>query len=161
MKGLILVAMMVMGFQAGAQGLFYDDCAYASNMEMDPQVFFVAGTGPRMMGLTCEDLRGAVRAAQIVEMALYPATLALTLSPAKAELMATLAQLGLTMANPAVLGVTIIGATGVVVLYLVMKNTLEECERLDQVRLKNAILQEVEAKYGISGRGVPLKVRKR
>jgi hypothetical protein len=126
---------------------------------MEEQIVYVAAlSGGRVMGLTCEDISSVTRGAKIIELALYPATLAITLSPMKAQLIASLAELGLTMANPAVLGATIIGATGVVVVYLILREKIEECSRMDRQQLKESILRELERKYGVNGNGVELKI---
>lgn len=146
-----------------AEGLFYDSCIEQVSSDSGDDagtVLIAAYSGPKLMGLTCEDLKGFKEAVSAIDMALYPATLAITISPARDLIRAELAGLGLSMANPAVLGVTVIGAFGVVTLYFILRRTMEECEEIAREDLRRDILREVEKKYGISARGVQLNLRK-
>jgi hypothetical protein len=123
--------------------------------------FILADYRGGAFGLTCEDLKSLKGAYEATTMALYPATLAMVLTPARAQILAELELLGLTMANPAVLGVTVIGAFGVVTVYFVLKASMEECERMDQARLKQEIVREMERKYGLDARRANLELRKK
>ncbi len=145
-----------------ADGLFFDSCIDNSakpRAESDLLIYAVYQGG--VMGLTCEDLKSLKGAYEATSLALYPATLAVLLSPAKAQILAELELLGLTLANPAVLGVTVIGAFGAVTVYFVLKTTLDECERMDQERLKQEIVLEMERKYGLDARRATLDLKKR
>lgn len=144
---------------AHASGLFYDSCVQGEAVRLpnppDHHVsmgetqarLYLAGYSGR--GLTCEDLKSAQDLVQIVRMVLMPAELAIVLSGSSAMLTSELATLGLAMSNPAVLGVTVIGATGVSVFYIVMKAKLAECEKVDRLALKSEILKELESQYGM------------
>lgn len=146
------------GQWASAQGLFHDSCvntAAAGGSEI-VVVAYRAGA-PAMMGLRCEDLKRYTEAVEMIGLALYPATLAMTRSP---EVFAALAEMGLTMANPAVLGVTVLGATGAVVFYIVLKKTMDECEQYEKEQLRRSILKEMELRYGLKGPHVQLEVKR-
>lgn len=111
-------------------------------------------------GLSCQQLKSAIDAFHIMSMALMPVTVALRAPGAKEQLAASLATYGLSMANPAVLGVTIIGATGVVTLYFIMKNSLQECERRDQEELRKNILRDLKKAYpGLAGDNASLNLQ--
>lgn len=166
MRALLLsvcLAMACSGWSAEAEDLFYDSCIQQASMGLtdEAQVVFVAGNGrPGFMGLTCEDLKGIREAINATEMVLYPATLAITMTPARDLIASEIAALGLTMANPAVLGVTVIGAFGVVTVYFVLKKTMEDCEKMEREELRRSILLEIERRYGIQGGKVDLQLKK-
>ena len=101
-------------------------------------------------GLTCEDLKFYGEAIKMVKAAILPATTAILLAPElKESLVAELAALGLTYANPAVLGVTVIGAAGVSVFYIVLQKKISDCEAMDRQQLKEQIEAEILRKYGL------------
>lgn len=160
--GLYLIALLVIGSfgeASLAEDLFYDSCVaqgYASEM-----IYLAKAGGPNLGGLTCEDLKNIGDKIDDIQMVLYPASLAIILSPARDEIIAELSALGLSMANPAVLGVTIIGATGAGVIYLVLKKTFKECEALEREQIKESILEEIEHKYGIRAPRAELELRRR
>lgn len=145
---------------AAAGGLFYDSCVNTAAAESDAFLFLAADRG-EFMGLTCDELRQYKGAAEAIQVALYPATVALMSAPARSMLAAELTSLGLTMANPAVLGVTVVGAVGVTTFYFIMKATLEECDQMDQARLKEAIAREIEQRYGLKTKNLPLEIRRK
>lgn len=145
-----------------AEGLFYDSCidtAFNPRAESDLLIYTAYQGGA--MGLTCQDLKSLKGAYEATSLALYPATLAMILTPARAQILAELELLGLTMMNPVVLGVTVIGAVGGVTVYFVLKASLDECERMDQARLKEEIIREMEQKYGLDARRATLEFKKR
>lgn len=150
----ILFVFCSLGFsrQAFAQeDLLMDGCAdssIASAPALMLQHFSVDGAdGP----LSCHDLRAIDSTLSIIKLALIPASFALRDPSVGAALSGDLLTAGLTIANPAVLGVTVVGAVGVVTFYVVLKQSLEDCARQDRDQLKQEILNEVQARYGASG----------
>lgn len=164
MKKIFWIAVFALGAgvqTAAADDLFHDGCVRMAEVSTDGQLLTVSATARGgVMGLRCEDLRGLHDAIRAIELALYPATLAITLSPMRDQLIAGLAELGLTMANPAVLGVTVLTATGAVVVYFILKKTMDECDRMDEQRLKESIIRELELKHGLSADPRSLRIRR-
>ena len=159
----LIVAMSAMASQcASASSLFYDKCDQQSSLlpEDDLPIVLVA-TEIGFAGMSCQDIKSAFKAAQILGIVLMPVSLALRTPGVREEIARDLATYGLTLANPAVLGVTVIGSVGLVTVYFVMKNSLEECERHDREELKQELLRDL--KHGFpssSGSNVPIEVRK-
>ncbi len=104
----------------------------------------------------CENLKGFKSGFDYVSMSLLPVTVALR-SPAFAL---QFAELGLTLANPAVLGVTVLGATGYVVIYFILKKSMDECEALEKEELRTSIINELSSRYKMRSSGrVDLKIQ--
>lgn len=162
--GILFGALLLAG-PLQAQSLFYDSCAghlkRINPVSFAPGVLTVLTLQDGAYGLSCKDVRALTKGARAIEIALMPALLALKLSSAPKILAGELAALGLTYSNPAVLGITVIGATGVAVFYIVLNQTMEECDRLDQRRLEEAVLLELERKYEMNPRGIPVTRRKK
>ena len=97
--------------------------------------------------MSCQDLKTAKDAVTLVSLALYPARAALRFSGVGAELGASMLALGLS--SPAVLGVTVIGASGLAVVYIILKQTQDDCAKQDQNEFKKQLFQEIESKYGV------------
>lgn len=162
MKLIIGLIIAMSGASAHASSLFYDKCDQQASLLMgdNPEMILVA-TNSGFAGMSCQDLKSTFEAAQLVGIVLMPATLALKTPGVREGVVTELAALGLTFSNPAVLGVTVIGAVGVVTVYLVMKSSLDECERQNRDQLKQEILREIKQSYpGSNGSNVPLEIRK-
>ena len=166
MKMILLTLMLGSGFDARAGGLFHDSCIgqmkASAQIMGEPQVVLAynelaygilpAQNAPKKrFGLTCEQIKSLPHLGEIISIGLMPATVALAAPGVSGMLTAELAALGLTLANPVVLGVTVIGATGVSVIYLVMKQTMEECEKADRQALRNEIIRELEMQFSVQG----------
>lgn len=104
----------------------------------------------------CEKLKGFKSGFDYVSMSLLPVSIAMR-SPA---VTLQLAELGLTLANPAVLGVTVLGASGYVVIYFILKKSFEECEALEKEELRESIVKELSSKYKMQSSGrVDLRIQ--
>ena len=137
---------------AHAEELLFDDACAVPSDSSSAAMFTVlaAGSAPMSSGLTCQDLKSYGEAVSLVRAAIMPATTAFLLAPgAKDLLIADLAGLGLTFANPAVLGVTVLGAAGVSVIYIVLQKKLADCEAMEKEQLKEQIVEELARKYGL------------
>lgn len=150
------------GVPAQASALFYDSCLSVAQADSNEPRFHYAAAGVYRgkLGLSCEDLSSLTKGVQVLELGLYPATLALSHPAARSAIAGELAALGLTMANPAVLGVTVLTASGVVVFYFILKADIEACEQMNREQLREEIVKEVKTQLGISARGVPIGIRK-
>lgn len=147
MKCILMIALAVTAWcslNANAQeGLIASDCGILSQQKsvaLSPLIFVGTGTSAN----SCETIGQLVKAADVVHMAIMPALIALKTPGVREELAAQLAALGLTFANPAVLGVTVLGAFGYVTIYLVLKTEVENCNNL---RMQTVIKQEVEQRF--------------
>jgi hypothetical protein len=98
----------------------------------------------------CKNLKSLNEIGSIVTgFALYPLSsgyFSLAVQSAFAE---ELAAIGITVASPAIIGISVIGSIGVGTVYFIMKQTLTECKKQDQAQLKNIIIQEVSNIYGL------------
>lgn len=138
-----LLTLLALPPGARADDLFYDGACVSGQGLLAAAAFPAAG-------LTCEDIRQYGDAVNVIRAALMPATTAMLLAPGAKDMIAgELAELGLTYANPAVLGVTVIGATGVTVAYFILKVKMDECERMARDQLKEEIGEELQRKYGL------------
>lgn len=155
MKYLFLM-ILTLGSAAQAQELFYDSCQVVSQSpSRNPYIHYVSSR------MTCEQLKSAEESLEILSMVLMPASLALSSPGVQPLLAAELVSLGLTLANPAVLGVTVLGAVGVSTIYILVRQSLRDCERMEREVLKRALIKELEEKYGIrSGQNPGLKFKR-
>ncbi|WP_347358777.1 hypothetical protein [Bdellovibrio sp.] len=101
--------------------------------------------------ISCRDLKSLNEGLQIVNMAVLPATVALRTPGIREALSTELATLGLSLANPAVLTITVVGAVGIASLYFVVKRKTEDCARQDRESLKRQLLEEIERRHGLRG----------
>lgn len=106
---------------------------------------YTISAGRTSIGLRCEDLNNFRYGLEVMKITALPALMALR-SPA---VHAQLIELGLTAANPAVLGVTVLGASGYVVIYLILKKTIEECDAMAKDEFRKSIIKEMQIKYGL------------
>lgn len=106
---------------------------------------YTMSTGRTSIGLRCEDINNFRYGLEVMKITALPALMALR-SPA---VHAQLIELGLTAANPAVLGVTVLGASGYVVIYLILKKTIEECDAMAKDEFRKSIIKEMQIKYGL------------
>lgn len=106
---------------------------------------YTMSTGRTSIGLRCEDINNFRYGLEVMKITALPALMALR-SPA---VHAQLIELGLTAANPAVLGVTVLGASGYVVIYLILKKTIEECDAMTKDEFRQSIIKEMQIKYGL------------
>ena len=97
--------------------------------------------------VSCHELKSAKEAIEMAGIALMPAKAAMKLPGVGAAIDASIEALGLL--NPAVIGVTVVGATGVAVVYIVLKRSVSDCERQDREDFKQQVFHELEGKYGI------------
>ncbi|WP_415063188.1 hypothetical protein [Bdellovibrio sp.] len=86
--------------------------------------------------ISCNNLKSLNDGLQIVNMAVLPASVALRTPGIKESLATELATLGLTLSNPAVLTITVVGAVGIASLYFVVKRRTEDCAKEDRETLK-------------------------
>lgn len=142
---------------AFAEGLFYDTCIEKAEASGGLFLLAVDRSG---VGLTCDQLNQLQEAYETTKLVLWPASLAVLLTPARAEIAAQLELLGLGLSNPAVLGVTVIGAFGVVTVYFVLKAAMEDCERMDRQRLREEIVREIERKYRLDASRATFEVKR-
>lgn len=101
----------------------------------------------RMPKLTCDDLRNAQDAAALVSIVLSPVKKVLALPIVGEQIAAGLAVAGVSA--PAVATVSVIGATGMAVFYIIMRKQVSDCEKENQAELKRQFFNELESKYGI------------
>lgn len=148
---LIFLFTLIMSPLAQAQELFYDSCQVVDSRRADNPYFQYAN-----FGMSCEQLQAAEDSLEIFSLVLMPASIALNSPGVKPILAAELASLGLTLANPAVLSVTVIGAVGISTIYIVLQQSLKECERMEKEQLRQALLLEMARKYGARGSHNPV-----
>lgn len=147
---------------ANASSLFYNKCEQQDSflMEQRPQ-FVLVSASSGIAGMSCQDIKSTFEAAKVIGISLMPVSLALRMPGVREGIGADLTALGLTLADPAVMGVTLVGSIGIVTVYLIMKSSLDECERQDREQLKQELLQELKQSYpGTNGSDVPLEIRK-
>ncbi len=101
--------------------------------------------------ITCNNLKSLNDGLQIINMAILPASIALRTPGIKESLATELATVGLTLSNPAVLTITVVGAVGIASLYFVVKRKTEDCAKEDQETLKHQLLNELERRHGVRG----------
>jgi len=161
--GFLILLCAINGQKASASSLFYDKCEQQSSLvpASDLPIVLVANSSG-FAGMSCQDLKSAFDAAQIISMTLMPVTLALKTPGVRELISADMAAAGLTLANPAVLGVTVLGAVGFVTIYFVMKQSLDDCERSDREQFKQELIQQLKQSYPASkgSTNVPLEIRK-
>ena len=150
MKLLMVLVLLIVGAHAHASSLFYESCTNQSHSSFTGgganeggAPFVLVSNQSRFGGMTCQDLKSLFEAAQIANLVLMPATLAIK-APGVAE---SLAIYGLTLANPAVLTVTVVGATGYALVYLIMKQSIKECDARAAADLKADILKQIKATF--------------
>ena len=107
------------------------------------QHFYVA----RASGIRCEDWQSISKATRYASLILAPASFAALKNPA---IGAELAAMGLTLANPAVLSVAVVGVFGVTTFNIILNASLEECDRMEKAELRETLMRELETKYGLS-----------
>ena len=160
MKNPMPLFLLLLGLAARpghAASMFYESCG---DRQASVARIFLASDRAAFAGLSCQDLKSAVEATQVLSMALLPVSVALRTPGAREEIAASLASYGLTLANPAVLGITVLGAAGVVTIYFVMKHSLDECERQDREQLRQDLLQDLKRSFpGMSDAGAPLEIQ--
>ena len=101
--------------------------------------------------LTCQDLKTYKEGFIYTSLALSPAVLVIRANPAvKAMLLTEMMRLGLTLSNPVVLTVTVLGATGMAVIYIILKKEMDECEKMEAELLKKQIVRELKDDLGLS-----------
>lgn len=110
-----------------------DDWTYSNNI-----ILLVAAGGRAM---SCETAKAVEGVVDYVKIAVQPAAIPLLVPGVREMLASELAAVGLTLASPVVLGVTVIGAFGAVTFYFVAKITLEDCQRAE---VQEMIRREVE-----------------
>lgn len=157
--------------KAHANSLFYEkneacETAAIFNGGTIEGGYVLAGGGTTSIGATkiamsCQDLKVLFEGAQVINMALMPAMLAMQAPGMREIILADLAAAGLTLANPVVLGVTVIGAFGVVTVYFIMKKSMEECEAAERRQFEKDLLNKLKQAYpGVKGQNVPVEIRK-
>lgn len=150
MKIIVSLMMMLVAFEAGAADMFYEDCGdQAAFHSADGMIILAGGSG--FAGLSCKDLKSTIEATHVISMALMPVSVALSAPGAKEQIAGSLAAYGLTLANPAVLGVTVLGAVGVVTIYFVMKKSLDECEAQEREQLRQDLLRDLKNSFNTNG----------
>jgi hypothetical protein len=153
---LLLVSLMALGKQSHASALFYDSCIgqtagaetspnqYAGGGEFDGYSYVLVSNQSGFAGMSCQDLKSMVEGMKMVSIAILPAT-SLMKNPAVAKLTAaSLETLGIAVGGTAVLSVTVFGAIGFATVYIVMKQSLNECEKMDKQQFKQDVIREIE-----------------
>lgn len=158
---LIVSIVTLFNFQtASAQGLLMESCANGPTAP-SYQPYLLALTSGQSNGISCETIRDLDETISVVNLALLPAAAFLRNPTVSAALAADLAAMGLTFANPVVLGVTVIGSVGIATFYIVLRQSLEDCEQQEREALKKEILYELQNKYGAAAApGVQLEIKK-
>lgn len=164
MKTTLLITLFVLTFlphqQASAQALLMDSCANGPTAPAY-QAYMMAAPLASSNGLTCETIHALNDTVSVVNLALLPAVAFVKNPSISAALAADLATAGVTLANPVVLGVTIVGGVGIATFYVVLRQSLEDCEQQEREALKQEILSELQAKYGAAaGPNVQLEIKK-
>lgn len=93
--------------------------------------------------VSCEQIRSTEETMSLLNVALVPASIAFNSPLVQKALSLEMAALGLTMTNPMVVSATVIGATGITVLHYLLRLESEECQRLDQEKLRQSIIDEL------------------
>jgi hypothetical protein len=147
---------------ANAGSLIYEKCPGGMSSLANPNegLFILVSNDGGFAGLTCQELKSTLEAAQILGMVLMPVSVALSTPGVREQVFAELAGLGLTLANPAVLGVTVLGSVGFVTVYFVMKESLRECEQRERDQFKKDLIEEIRLAYpGVLVDDAPLEIR--
>jgi hypothetical protein len=156
----VVIAVGAFTAQASASLLFYDKCDDSQASLNGQARVFVVDLGSGFAGMSCQDLKSTFEAAQIVGMTLLPVSVALKTPGVREEIAGELATLGLTLANPAVLGVTVLGSVGIVTIYFVMKASIKDCEAREREQLKQELLEELQKSYsGAAGSNIPFNMQ--
>lgn len=140
--GVFLVFLaLIAGENARAGDLIYDDSCMSPAVEPKRFSFLAADT---VMGMTCEDIRQYKEDLALISIALMPVEVAMRSPQAQAMLTAELARLGLSLANPPVLAVTVLGAVGVSTVYFILKREMDQCEKEERNQLRDEILSDLK-----------------
>lgn len=161
---IILLILFISGLftaqTASAQGLLMENCANGPTAPSFQQFLFTQSVG-QSNGISCETIRSLNETISVVNLALLPAAALIRNPTVSASLAADLAAAGLTFSNPVVLGVTVVGSVGIATFYIVMRQSLEDCEQQEREALKQEILNELQNKYGAAAApGVQLEIKK-
>lgn len=149
MKFLFTMIVLFGGIEAHASGLLAPGCGAIArgNQRVDlfgePAQIWLARSGG---GLTCDMVEGIFGAAEAVHMAVVPAAMVLNVPGVREEILGQMATMGVTLANPAVLGIGVIGALGYVTVYFVLKTEAKACQKAE---MQDAIRREVEERLRI------------
>jgi hypothetical protein len=142
----------LIGHVARASDLFYTPCVISEEDEeaaltLEPRLYQAD-----FMGLSCQNIKDLKEGYDIFNATIAPAMSLLLLPGAAEGVSAALAEAGLTLSNPPMLLVSIMGATAGASVYVVLKMSLKECERQDREKLKKEIFQELKKKLpGLMG----------
>ena len=160
LTGLLAIA----GAQGNTASLFYKNCVGQQSQRFntgEARIFLVSAQGG-FAGMSCQELKSAFEFVQISSMVLLPVSIVLKTPGVREEIAAQMAAMGLTLLNPVTLGVTVIGSVGVVTVYFVMKESLEECQRRDREQFKQELLRELEDSGFPKSTGgrIPFKIKR-
>lgn len=97
--------------------------------------------------LSCEMLKTLKSTVEIIDASLMGAQVAMKSPMGQALLSASLIQYGLTLKNPTVLAITIVGTMGISVVFFILKKEYDECIKIDREKLKSEIINELQAKF--------------
>lgn len=145
---ILLTVLTIAGVQPAQAAPLLDACVVAE-ADLEPMIFLASNSPTSAIGMSCETLKNFSSAAEWVQLSIIPTILAAKMTGIPEALLA---------ANPAVLGVTVIGASGAIVVYVVMKASLEECAAMEKEQLKKEIMKELSQKYGLKAKTSTLTI---
>ena len=141
----VFIAVLGTSFRASADTGLLSSCGRISRdqtkMLLDQADYQDLMVMVRYSANTCNTATTLLESAQAVNMVLMPALFVLKTPGVPEELAKDLAGMSLTLANPAVLGVTVLGAFGYVTVYYAVKLTVDDCKKQE---VQDQIKQEVE-----------------
>lgn len=145
--------------------LLVEGCALPSDLEsgvissfslsedfyiVDSSGSFLAANPRSSMERQCRMVKNINEGISAVQIALVPASIAFSSPAARALLTAQLVNWGLTLANPMVLSVAVVGSVGIVTTYIIFKVSEEECKSYEKDLLKAQIIKELKQDYNIN-----------
>ena len=148
MKKLIVIVSVlwsVCGFSE--EELFPDQCMYTDGDSIvatsSYKIMAVAYSGA--LGLTCQEIKTFKEGLIYTSIALYPVSALIATNP---ELQAALSIKALTMglSNPVVASIAVVGGTGAAILFIILKDADETCERLGREEYERQLFINIENK---------------
>lgn len=162
MKKYFLTVLSVLLVTSVARADFLAESCVPSSTPVSHPVMFEAVAFYQGQGQFCPYLKSYIEGFEVSQMLISPILLIFLGPGARETIMAQMASVGVTLANPVVLTVVGVGAGAAVTLHIWVRRSLAECEQMEQQELKRILMEELQRKYGARPNGnETLEVRSR
>lgn len=160
MKIILTIVTFLWGTYGFSEDLFPDQCVYTdgdvtANVVMSKTLEVNIATSNIVMayngalGLTCQELKTLQDGLVYTSIALLPVSALIASNP---ELQAALSIKALTLglSNPIVASIAVVGGTGAAVVFILLKDANETCERLGREEYERQLFINIENKLKMS-----------